>query len=58
MEFIEAVTTDNDVEYFNLSQVLSIKPYNNGTSKILMGAGLSWRVYTDSIKTVNIADVL
>lgn len=58
MEFIKAVVVNSDVEYFNLSQVLSIKPYENGTTKILMGAGLSWRVYTDTIKIVNIADVL
>lgn len=57
MLFIKALTTDKDIEYFNLSQVLSIKPYDNGTTKILMGAGLSWRVHTDTIKLVNINDI-
>lgn len=53
MNFIQAITTDGETELFNLDNVLSIKPYKNGTTKILMGAGLYWHVVTDSITWVN-----
>lgn len=58
MLFIEALTADTTtLEYFNLDNIISIKPLENGTTKILMGAGLSWRVHTDTIKIVNITEV-
>lgn len=50
--FLKATTTEGKTELFNLDRVLSIMPNENGTTKILMGAGLAWRVHTDSIQTV------
>ena len=51
--FLQATTTDGKIELFNLENVLSITPRANGTTKILMGAGLYWIVYTNSIEIVD-----
>lgn len=51
--FLQATTTEGKIELFNLDQILSIQPKSNGTTKILMGAGLYWNVYTDSIEIVD-----
>ena len=48
--FIKATTTEGKTELFNLEKILSFTPNNNGTVKILMGAGLYWNVYADSIE--------
>ena len=48
--FLKATTTEGKTELFNLDRVLTITPNNNGTTKILMGAGLFWSVYSDSIE--------
>ena len=57
--FISATTTEGKTELFNLDKVLSFQPdYDRGTVKILMGAGLYWTVYTDSIKTVDCVNEL
>ena len=48
--FIKAVTEDNKTELFNLDKVMSISTRENGMVKILMGAGLYWDVYPDSIE--------
>lgn len=53
MDFLKAVTTDGKTELFNISNILSIQPTANGTTKILMGAGLYWNVYTYSIERVD-----
>lgn len=53
MNYIQAITTDGEKELFNLDNVLSIQPRKNGTTKILMGAGLFWIVETDSITRVD-----
>lgn len=45
---------DGETEFFNMDQILNIQPYNNGTAKILMGAGLYWNVYIDSMEIVEI----
>ena len=59
MLFIECLNADNNsLEYFNLDKVLSIKPLPNNTTKLLMGAGLYHFVLTDTIKLVNINDIL
>lgn len=58
MLFIKAITTDKETEYFNLDKVLSIKHYDNGTTKLLMAAGLSWKVYSYTIELVDINDIL
>lgn len=49
MKYIQAETVDGDIEIFNLERVLTIKPYPNGSAKILMGAGLYWHIKTDTI---------
>lgn len=51
--YLQATTTDGKIELFNLDQILSIQPNGNGTTKILMGAGLYWTVYTDSIEIID-----
>lgn len=58
MTFLRALTTDDATEYFNMEKILNITPHGNGTTKILMGAGLHWRVYTDSIEFVDIENVI
>lgn len=59
MKFLKAKVCDSDkwldgqTELFNLDQVLTIRKNRNGkTAKILMGAGLYWDVYVDSIELV------
>ncbi len=51
--FLKATTTDNTTELFNLDKVISISPRAHGTVKILMGAGLHWHVYADTIEYVD-----
>ena len=51
--FIKAVTEDNKTELFNLDKVMSISTRENGMVKILMGAGLYWDVYPDSIEQID-----
>jgi hypothetical protein len=51
--FLRATTTDGNIELFNLENILTITPKANGSTKILMGAGLYWNVYTDSIEIVD-----
>lgn len=59
MLFIKAVNVDdNSTEYFNLEKVLTISKYENGNTKIVMGAGLYWEVYSDSIEQVDILEYL
>ena len=53
MMFLKATDTDGKTEFFNLDKVLNITPLANGQVKILMGAGLHWRVYPDSISLVD-----
>lgn len=60
MRFLKCVVSSpenqrGDVEFFNLSQVLNIMPRKNGYEvKILMGAGLAWFVYRDSLEIIEI----
>lgn len=51
--FLRATTTEGKIELFNLDQILSIQPRANGTTKVLMGAGLYWNVITDSIEIID-----
>ena len=51
--FIKAVTEDNKTELFNLDKVMSISTRENGMVKILMGAGMYWDVYPDSIEYID-----
>ena len=54
MIFIKAKTTDDTAELFALDKILNITPRGE-TTKILMGAGLYWRVYTDSIEVLDLS---
>ena len=49
MKFLQAITADGNIEFFNVDNILTIRPYANGCTKILMGAGLYWDVKTDTI---------
>ena len=58
MLFIKALTFDkSEIEYINLSNVLSIKELTNDSTKILCGAGLYWFVWADTIEFVDITKV-
>ena len=50
MKFLQAITTDGKLEYFNLNKILTISPISDDVIKILMGAGLYWTVERDSLK--------
>lgn len=51
--YIKAVTTDGETELFNLDHIINMAPRANGTIKILMGAGLAWDVYPDTIEYID-----
>lgn len=50
MKFLKATTTDGKTEYFNLANILTITPLDGDRVKILMGAGLYWTVWRDSLQ--------
>lgn len=63
MKFLKARVCESDswldgkTEFFNLDKVLTIRPNGNGeTVKILMGAGLYWDVYTDSLEVLDLGN--
>ena len=59
MQYLKATTTDGQREYFNLDRILSIQESADGTRlKILMGAGLYWWVWADSITQTNINEFI
>ena len=54
MNLLKATTTEGAIEYFNLDRILSLQPSEDGTKvKILMGAGLYWWVWAESITILN-----
>ena len=54
MNLLKATTTEGAIEYFNLDRILTLQPNEDGTKiKILMGAGLYWWVWADSITILN-----
>ena len=53
MNYLKAITIDKRTELFNMEKILTITPRDNGTTKILMGAGLYWEVLTDSIERID-----
>ena len=56
MKFLKATATDdNQTEYFNIERILTIRPLGEKT-KILLGAGLYWTVWSDSLAVVEITD--
>ena len=59
MRLLKVTTTDGDLEYLNTERILSIQESKDGTKvKILMGAGLYWWVWADSLKLTSIKDLL
>lgn len=59
MNYLKATTTDGKREYFNLDNILTLQESTDGTKiKILMGAGLFWWVWADSLKTININEII
>lgn len=53
MKFLKAITTDGKTEYFNVAQILTITPERNAV-KILMGAGLYYRVKPETLALVDL----
>ena len=59
MRLLRAITTEGDTEYFNIDRILSLRLSKNGEQyTILMGAGLHWRVFADSMKIVKIDEII
>lgn len=59
MNYLKATTTEGKREYFNLNNILTLQESADGARiKILMGAGLSWWVWADSLKTLNINEII
>lgn len=57
MKFIKATIKSNDfhdgkTEIFNTDKIMTICAHGDGV-KILMGAGMSWLVYRDSIEVID-----
>lgn len=54
MNLLKVTTTDGKTEYLNLDRILSLQPNEDGSKvKILMGAGLYWWVWAESITVLN-----
>ena len=54
MNLLKVTTTDGHTEYLNLDRILSLQPSEDGKRvKILMGAGLYWWVWAESITVLN-----
>ena len=59
MRLLKVTTTDGDLEYLNTERILSIQESKDGTKvKILMGAGLYWWVWADSLRLTSVQDLL
>lgn len=59
MNLLKVTTTDGATEYINLDRILSLQPSEDGERvKILMGAGLYWWVWADSITQTNINEFI
>lgn len=57
MKFLKATTIDGDTEFFNLEKILAVRPLpDKERVKILMGAGLFWTVYKDSMIVWDLSD--
>ena len=52
MKFLKAETLEGEIEYFNSEKILTIQP-NGEITKILMGAGMFWKVKTDSMQWIH-----
>lgn len=59
MQLLKATTTEGEPELFNVDRIISLKPSEDGSRiKILMGAGLYWWVWADSITQTNINEFI
>lgn len=58
MKFLKAITTDGETEYFNVSQILNIRPRKSGDVVILMGAGLYWHVKPETMVFVDLESLV
>ena len=58
MKFLKAITTDGETEYFNVSQILNIRPRKSGDVVILMGAGLYWHVKPETMVFVDLENLV
>lgn len=57
MEWIKAITTDGNVEFFNVAHIISIRPRKCGDVVILMGAGLYWHVKPETMVYIDSAEL-
>lgn len=59
MNLLKVTTIEGTREFLNLDRILSIQESADGTKvKILMGAGLYWWVWADSLRITNIQEFL
>ena len=59
MHYLKATTTDGKREFFNLDKILTIRENADGTQlTILMGAGLYWQIWADSLRITDIHEIL
>lgn len=58
MRFLKAITTDGEIEYFNVSQILNIRPRACGDVVILMGAGLFWHIKPETMVFVDLKNIV
>lgn len=59
MNLLKVTTTEGKREFLNTDRILSLQESADGTQvKILMGAGLYWWVWADSMKVTNIQEFL
>lgn len=57
MKFLKAITTEGKTEYFNVNQILTITPERSAV-KILMGAGLYYRVKPETMTFVDLENLV
>ena len=57
MKFLKAITMEGKEEYFNINNILSIQPLENGYYKILMGAGLFWKIKPETVEFLEVENI-
>lgn len=57
MKFFKAITMEGKEEYFNTNNILSIQPLENGYYKILMGAGLAWKIKPETVEFLEVENI-
>ena len=57
MKFLRVLTTDDVTEYISMDKILNITPYDDKV-KILLGAGLFWWAWRDSLAVIDMADII